>query len=201
MLAAQLLSPYNEETNPREKEKWVNLCLEEVRNGARQKPVPGGFCHAARHLPEQPGLEDEGHPSDAFREGSRSTAHPGTSPGASGKGRDAASTFGKLSGAVGLLSHGGADPARGTVGVRFTPPASMAPRAVRVGALPGCSNDLLHIKLSGHVLLKLTPAAGGLVRGWAVHWSQCSHQTWDGAEGCACLGELSSPAFSRCPFA
>lgn len=95
MLAAQLLSPYNEETKPREEEKWVNLCLEGVSKGARYKPVPRAFCNAARCLPEQSGLKDKGHPSDAFRQGSQSTAHPGNSPGASGKGGDAASSFRK----------------------------------------------------------------------------------------------------------
>lgn len=59
ILAAQLLSIYNEGTKPSEEEKWVNLCLEEVRNGARRKSVLRGFCNAARHPPEQPGLEDE----------------------------------------------------------------------------------------------------------------------------------------------
>ena len=98
-----------------------------------------------------------------------------------------------------LLGQG----ARGTAGVRFTPPASMALRAVMVEAFPGGSNDLLHVTLSGHVLLKLTPAAAeGLVWGRAVHWSHCTHGAWDGAKGCTRLGELSSLAFSLLwPFA
>ena len=103
VLAAQLLSVYNEETKPREEEKWVNLCLEEVRDGARQKSVLRGFCNAARRLPEQPGMEDKRHPSEAFRQGSQSTVHPGMSPGASGKGGDAAFSFRKMSGAADQL--------------------------------------------------------------------------------------------------
>lgn len=59
ILAAQLLSLYNEGTKPSEEDKWVNLCLEEIRNGARQNSVLRGFCNAARYPPEQPGLEDE----------------------------------------------------------------------------------------------------------------------------------------------
>lgn len=148
------------------------------------------------------GLEDKGHPSDAFRQGSRSTVRPGTSPGASGKEGDAASSFGKMSGAEDQLSRGGADPARGTAGVRLAPPARVAPRAVTVGAFPDGSNGLPHIKLSGHVLLKLAAAAGGLAWGRAVLRSHCSHRARDGDEGCACPGELSSPAFSPLwPFA
>lgn len=77
MLAAQLLSLYNEETKPREVgesvlgggQKWAK---------AKKNLFSGAFV-------TQPGLEDEGHPSDAFRQGSQSTVHPGMSPGASGK--------------------------------------------------------------------------------------------------------------------
>lgn len=99
-----------------------------------------------------------------------------------------------------LLGQG----AQGTAGVRFTPPASMAPSAVTVEAFPGGSNGLLlHVTLAGRLLLKLAPAAaGGLVWGWAVRWSHCTRGVWDGAEGCARLGELSFPAFSLLwPFA
>lgn len=104
------------------------------------------------------------------------------SPGASGKGAVAASSFGKMSRAAERLSRGGAYPAWGTAGVRFTPPTSMALRAVRVRALPGSSNDLPCVKLSGDVLLKLTPAAAGvLVWGQAEHWGHCSDGVQDGA--------------------
>lgn len=66
MLAAQLLSLHNEEKKkkPREEEKKVNLYLEEVTNRTRQETVPRGYCNAARYLLEQPGLKDQGHPSD-----------------------------------------------------------------------------------------------------------------------------------------
>lgn len=72
-----------------------------------------------------------------------------------------------------------------------------------VGAFSGGSNDLLHLKLSKHWLLKPTAAAvGGVVWDWAVHWGHCSHGVRDGAEGCAGLRQLSSPAFSLLrPFA